>query len=186
MVQDGTALDQAFAAFLRLEASGWKGGGGRGSAIMLHPNLILFYQDLMKQFAADKRCLICLLKLDDKVIAAQFCVIAGRTLYLLKTAYDEAFGKIAPGSQLLHETLKYCCASKSLARLSLVTGPVWAASRWNPGVRDVWKAYVFNSTLVGLSACAAVWLRHAVIFPRKLGRLGVGGWIDVLRAYFGR
>ncbi len=212
LAQDRTALEQAFAAFLRVEASGWKGGSGRGSAIMLHPDLILFYRDLIEQFAADKHCLISLLKLGDRVIAAQFFVIAGKTLYLLKTAYDESFGKSAPGSQLLSEMLKYCCASKSLARLSLVTGPAWAASRWNPGAHDVWKAYVFNSSLGGLSAYSAVWLRHAVAvlarpsvwlrardrgeetyhgasmarrdLPRKSARQAGGGWLDALRGYF--
>lgn len=179
LVQDRTALDQAFAAFAQLEASGWKGGSGRGSAILLHPNLRMFYQDLMQHFAADQRCLISLLKLDGIVIAAQFCVIAGRTLYLLKTTYDETLGPVGPGNQLLHEVLRYCCESKLLVRLSLVTGPAWAVGRWNPDVHQLWKAYVFNSSPRGISAYVAARLRPAVgVVARARSRLCAGGGGD--------
>ena len=167
LVQDCAALDEAFVAFMQLEASGWKGKRGRGSAIMLRPNLERFYQDLMENFAADERCLISLLKLDGHVIAAQFCVIAGTTLYLLKIAYDETFSAMAPGNQLLHDLLRHCCDSQLITSVSLVTVPAWAVGRWNPDAHDVWSAYVFNSSLRGIAAYAAESLRSAFTVAAK-------------------
>lgn len=167
LVQDRTALDEAFAAFMQLEASGWKGNLGRGSAIVLCPNRERFYHDLMDLFAADERCLISLLKLDGRVIAAQFCLIAGTTLYVLKIAYDETFSAVAPGHQLLHDLLRHCCDSKLITRLSLVTGPPWAGQRWKPAAHDVWSAYVFNYSLRGIAAYAAASLRSACTVAAK-------------------
>lgn len=162
LVQDGNALEEAFSAFLRIEASGWKGEPGRGSAIVLRPQLVRFYRELMERFSADGRCQINLLKLDGTVIAAQFCLLVGGTLYLLKIAYDEAYRAEAPGNQLLHAVLEHCCRSPAIAHLSLVTGPPWTAKRWNPLAQDVWSAYLFNTSLRGMAAYAAARLRAAL------------------------
>jgi len=153
IAEDPLALDAAFADFLRLEASGWKGNAG--SAIRLQPHLVNFYRELLQPLAADARCIIARLSLNGSAIAAQFGLLAGRTLYLLKIAYDETFSPMAPGSQLLHEVLRYCCDSPEIDQLSLVTGPAWAANRWNPDAMPVWDAYVFNASLSGLGCYLA-------------------------------
>ncbi len=160
--QDRKDLDRAFEEFVRVEASGWKGANGTGSAIMLDSKLVQFYKDLIGSQAGDKRCLITLLKLDGVAIAAQFCVITRSTLYLLKIAYNEAFSKAGPGSQLLYELLQYCCASPSITHVSLVSAPAWAIGRWNPDIQDVWDAYVFNSNWLGMVSFAAKRLKLVV------------------------
>lgn len=160
-VQEPGELDQAFAAFMRIEASGWK--GRNGSAIALHPHLVRFYRELVEHFGARQRCLINMLEVDGKVIAAQFGIIAGRTLYLLKIAYDEAYGSAAPGNQLLYEAIRYCSASSVLDRLSLTTGPAWAEQRWKPDVQEVWSAYLYNSNARGVAAYAATRVKSAAV-----------------------
>lgn len=153
------ALNEALADFLRLEASGWKGSDGRGSAIMLNPDLDAFYRALTDGFGADGRCAINLLKLDGRVIAAQYGLVVGSRFNLLKIAYDETFAAEAPGSQLLHAMLETCCETAAIAELSLTTGPGWAAGRWNPETHDVWRALVFNASARGLAAHALMHVR---------------------------
>jgi CelD/BcsL family acetyltransferase involved in cellulose biosynthesis len=152
LVQDAEALEGAFSELLEVEASGWKGDGGRGSAIALHGHLTDFYRDIVAERGAETRCSINLLKLDGKAIAAQYCLICGKRANLLKIAYDEAFSAEAPGQQLLLEVLAHCCASPSIDELSLVTGPKWAIGRWNPESQGIWTAQLFNTTLRGLAA----------------------------------
>jgi CelD/BcsL family acetyltransferase involved in cellulose biosynthesis len=147
------SLAEAFQEFMRLEACGWKGNAG--SAIRLQPHLVNFYQEFLQPAAADARCVITLLQLGNRAIAAQFGIVSGRTLNLLKIAYDEAFSPMAPGSLLLHESLKYCCDSPDIDQLSLVTGPAWAADRWNPEAETVWDAYLFNSSICGFGCYIA-------------------------------
>jgi CelD/BcsL family acetyltransferase involved in cellulose biosynthesis len=154
LARQGQALQEAFADFLRLEGSGWKGEAGRGSAICLHPELAGFYGELRDGFGWEDNCLIALLKLDGVAIAAQFCLLAGSTLSIQKIAYDEAWHAEAPGQQLMHDMLGYACANPAITRVSLLTAPLWAKGRWNPEKSDVWEAYFFNRHPRSLLACA--------------------------------
>lgn len=151
LARQGEALDAAYADFLRLEASGWKGHGGQASAIALYPRLRDFYGALKERFAASGDCLISLLKLNDVAIAAQFCLLAGGTLYIQKITYDEAFSAEGPGNQLMFKLLEHCCDEPGISQLSLVTGPAWAKGRWNPLSRDVSEVYVFRPGWRGFS-----------------------------------
>lgn len=168
LVEAREMLDEAFSDLLNVEASGWKGEGGRGSAIYLHQHLIDFYHDLIAESAAGIRCSINLLKLDGKAIAAQYCLICGERANLLKIGYDEAFSAEAPGQQLLHDVLERYCSSASITELSLVTGPAWAIGRWNPEAHDVWSAHVFNLTPRALAAYALTRLKALSVGARKL------------------
>ncbi len=175
MARTGSELDTAFAEFLRLEASGWKGDEGKSSAIALHPHLLGFYTELKVRFAATGTCLISLLKLDDVAIAAQFCLFAGDTLYIQKIAYDEAWHAEAPGSLLLYRLLEYACHDPRIKRLSLVAGPAWAVGRWNPQAQDIWEVHVFKPSLGGLCGFAMrrfkqhVWVPVRSRYERRAG-----------------
>ncbi len=168
LVREPEALDAALADFLRIEASGWKGAAGCGSAITLHREVEAFYRDLTARFGAERRCSINLLRLDGRAIAAQYALIDGRRMNLLKIAYDEAYAAEAPGSRLLHEVLARCCESQEIAELSLVTGPPWAPGRWNPQVSDVWSACVFNASPRGIAAYMATRMKPCVAAAKDL------------------
>lgn len=161
-------LPAAFAEFLKIESSGWKGSHGCHSAITLHPHLVNFYRDLVQNFGEQRRCLIALLKLDGRTIAAQFCLLTGDTLHLLKIAYDESLSAEAPGHQLLYDVLTHCSNSPLINRLSLVTGPAWAQGRWNPDSAQVWDAVLFNHSARGLMAFSIKRMQKAVTRIRQL------------------
>ena len=156
--RDSAPLANAFEEFLRLEQSGWKGAAGRASAIALDARLRRFYESLRTGFCRTGQCFVCLLKIDGRPIASQFCILSGGTLNLLKIAYDETYAAEAPGSQLLDALLRYCCDSREIARLSLVTGPEWGV-RWRPATREVWNLAISNSTVRGLMVYALQALR---------------------------
>ncbi|HEX8963365.1 MAG TPA: GNAT family N-acetyltransferase [Rhodocyclaceae bacterium] len=167
LVREPDALEAALEDFLRIEASGWKGTRGCRSAIALNPHVEAFYREVARRFGADRNCAINLLRLDGKTIAAQYALIDGRRMNLLKIAYDEAYAAEAPGSRLLHDVLAWCCASGEIDELSLVTGPQWAQGRWNPETQDVWSAYVFNASPRGLAACLALRMKPYVAAARE-------------------
>lgn len=139
-------LDAAFAAFLQVECSGWK--AEQGSAIRLHPDLIAFYRSLMQLFGARRECRINLLRLNGDVIAAQFGVVAGRQLNLLKIGYAERHANLAPGHLIMQHTIESVCADPGLDRLSFVTRPPWAAL-WKPESTTVEHHVVFRSSWTG-------------------------------------
>lgn len=168
LVRQGDELEAAFEDFLRLEASGWKGKRGRGSAIRLHPNLLGFYRQLKDDFARIGSCLITLLKLDGTAIAGQFCLQVEDTVYIQKIAYDETWHAEAPGNQLLYRLIEHCCADPAIEQVSLVTAPAWAVGRWNPQCQEVWEAYFFRANPRGLAGLAMRRFKLAVGKPARL------------------
>lgn len=168
LASQGAELDAAFAEFLRLESSGWKGDKGKASAIACHPRLLGFYEELKDRFAASNACLIALQKLNGVAIAAQMCFLAGNTLYIQKIAYDEAWRAEAPGNQLLLKVLEYACENPAISHVSLITGPAWAVGRWNPESCEVWEAYVFKNNLRGLGALTMRRIKTRLWEPGKL------------------
>jgi CelD/BcsL family acetyltransferase involved in cellulose biosynthesis len=139
-------LEQAFESFLQVESSGWK--GAQGTAIRLHSDLVAFYRSLMKQFGERGECRINLLRLNGEVIAAQFGLVAGRQLSLLKIGYLQKHANIAPGHLIMQHTIESVCADPALDRLSFVTQPVWA-HLWKPEATGVEHHVVFRTSWSG-------------------------------------
>ncbi|MFM2346438.1 MAG: hypothetical protein RL654_1191 [Pseudomonadota bacterium] len=127
-------LEDALTHFLDIEASGWKGRSG--SAIRDDVRLVGFYRALVRDFGARGQCRIHRLTLDGRTIAAQFALLGGRQLNLLKIGYDETFAAIAPGHLLMMRIIERTCADPALDRLSLVTNPPWA-HLWKPELAEV-------------------------------------------------
>lgn len=141
-------LEIAYQEFIQVESAGWKGEEGTSTAISLDRNLTGFYFDLAKLFSDRNKCQINLMKIDNKCIAAQFCLIQHGVLYILKIGYDESFKDIAPGSLLLYDLMKKCTEDSSICKLSLVTGPSWA-KRWHPFEEKVYDIVVVNNNIKG-------------------------------------
>ncbi len=99
-------VDDAVDAFLRLEASGWK--GENGTAIALDPALAGFYRRIAHEAAARGALAIRALLLDGRPVAVHLGIVH-RGVYLLpKTAYDESLGNVSPGQLLQREVLAEC------------------------------------------------------------------------------
>lgn len=163
-VTEPDQLDTAFDEFLRVEDSGWK--AEQGSAIRLHADLVAFYRSLMQQFGARGECRINLLRLNGEVIAAQFGLISGGQLNLLKIGYAHKHANLAPGHLIMQHTIESLCADAALDRLSFVTRPPWAAL-WKPESTAVEHHVVFRSSWAGrlLRQAVRLWQRR----PRKAG-----------------
>ena len=121
----------AFDEFCRVEASGWKGVQGTGTAAGLSGPASAYCREL---FLLDgERCWgeVNLLRLDGRAIAAQLCVVSGRTRFVLKIGFDEAHGRLGPGQLLLDHVLRTSCADAGIVALNLVSNQPWHRD-WNP------------------------------------------------------
>ena len=127
----GPEAAQAFATFLQLEASGWKGSGGTGSAVALDPRLAAFYRRLLEAGRPDLRGEIAVLEAAGRPAAAQFAMVDGQCRHVLKIAYDESLARYSPGQVLLEEMLKRACADPALSVTSLVSDMPWHQA-WRP------------------------------------------------------
>ena len=138
-----TGADTAaeFETFLDVEASGWKGSDGTGSAIRLPPQLIAFYRRLATTLQVDDRCEINAVYAQGRCLASQFCVVSGEDYTILKIGYDEEYARIAPGLLLLERTLERCCQDPEIRRVSLVTDGPWQRD-WRPDKIATSQAFI--------------------------------------------
>jgi CelD/BcsL family acetyltransferase involved in cellulose biosynthesis len=141
-------LDEAFAIFLEIEASGWKGEAGTASAIRCQPALLAFYAALVREFRAWDACVINLLWHGDRAVAGQFCLQIGKTLYILKVGFSEVHSKFAPGLLLLEQLLHKVCDDPAIDILHLVNEPPWAAC-FKPKITGVWSYFSPNWSMRG-------------------------------------
>jgi hypothetical protein len=146
--QNGLELEDKFWAFIEVEASGWKGALGIGTAIKLHPNLQCFYRTLTHTLSASGKVSINTLTADGKCIAAQFCILLDDTAYILKIGYDEGYKRYAPGNLLVDLFLKKCMENRTIDRINLITDAEWHED-WKPKSYDKSIFYLFNATPAG-------------------------------------
>jgi Acetyltransferase (GNAT) domain len=138
----------AFEEFLRLEASGWKGQSGTGSAIRLRPELEHFYSLLLDQEGPDFVPEVALLNVNKAAVAAQFSVCARASKHIVKIAYDESQSRFSPGQILLEEVLSMACSSPSIERVSLVTDMSWHQT-WRPQAEETSDVVLFRTKVMG-------------------------------------
>jgi hypothetical protein len=136
------ALGAELNAFMTVEASGWKGQGGTGSAVRLHPELAAFYRDLAAAISgSEDRCEINSLYVEGRCVASQFCVRTGQDYAILKIGYDEAYARLGPGQLLFDTTLERCCSDPEIKRLDLVGDASWCKD-WHTAERSMQQAHV--------------------------------------------
>lgn len=160
-VTDREKLMQALDEFLEVEASGWKGSAGEGTAIKLHPELTAFYRNLIEELAPRGAAVINLLRIGGRAVAAQFCALDADTLYVLKLAYDEQWARAAPGNMLLEWVIKRAGAERRFRYLNLVNDPPWFKD-WRPETIDVCNIDLYNRTPRGLALWLAMRAKHGV------------------------
>lgn len=158
-------LESAFQWFVQVEASGWKGQSGTGTAIQSDPALMRFYRGLLKRFGARGACEVNLLLLRNECIAGQFCLHLDDTVYVLKIGYREDHAPLAPGNMLLEWLLQRATTATPPVRcLHLISGVKWHDD-WKPVSETVSDVYLFNRTARGQA------LRRWVGLRLRLGRM---------------
>jgi len=175
-------LEELFEEFLDVEASGWKGKKGIGTAIKLDARLSTLYRLLLSGYSRAAGCQIHVVRHRDRPIAAAFSLLTNKTLYGLKIGFDEEYARIAPG-KLLHEFIfKECAENPAVERFDFTSDAQWH-SHWRPLRHGAFRLVAYRPTLKGrfarfvdgsrarLGASARRWAQR--FFVRGRGRLRV-------------
>jgi CelD/BcsL family acetyltransferase involved in cellulose biosynthesis len=134
-VRGGETLERDLEAFFALEAAGWKGETGTGTAIASDPALLALYGGFARDAAERGWLRLYLLELDGRPIAADYgCAYEG-TGFLIKTAFDEELGRLAPGLVLRAAVLE-ASIEEGLGRYDFLGGPDSYKTRWTERLRE--------------------------------------------------
>jgi CelD/BcsL family acetyltransferase involved in cellulose biosynthesis len=97
-VARGPETGAAIAAYLALEARGWK--GRTGGAARSHAAICEFLRSTVLALAAEGKAQIDLLDLDSKPVAVAITLFSGDHAWFWKIAYNEDYARFSPGVQL--------------------------------------------------------------------------------------
>lgn len=161
----------ALAHFMELEASGWKGPAGTGSAIAMQRPMQSFYQQLFGEPDSPPMCEVWLLCVAGRAVAAHLSVVSGDCRSVLKIAHDASLKKSSPGTVLLDKVVaEMCAASDGPKRLSLVTGLPWM-EHWHPEHAATGDLWLFRWGWLGTAARA---IHQGHLYWRSLRDRGAG------------
>lgn len=158
----GEGLSQAVAAFLDLEAGGWK--GRRGTALACHQDTRRFALEVFAPRDGASICRADVLRLDGRPIAVGLIVFAGRTGFTVKGAYDESLRSYAPGLILEIEVIRSFLSEGWADRLDAGTSGAHVIDRLWSGRMEV------ADLAFSLSGSAAAWRLTAFDGAAKLRR----------------
>ncbi len=143
-------IAEAVNRYANLESKGWK--AGIGTAISVDNSQGQFYNEVMYRFADLGGALVYELWLGEQLAASRLAIWSQGMIVILKTTYDEALDKYAPGRLLLREVIQSAFLTHpgnviefytdaSADQLSWSTGQRWIRHINFPRSRMVGKLY---------------------------------------------
>ena len=150
----GDGLRSAIESFLALEARGWK--GENGTALACHQNTAEFARQAFNDGANSDSRRADVLFLNGIPIAVNLTIIAGKTGFTAKCAYDENYSSYSPGLLLEVEFLRQYLAEKWADQID-------GGTAGNHVIDGLWGGYTEVADLVFSLAM--------VNASRRLGRL---------------
>jgi CelD/BcsL family acetyltransferase involved in cellulose biosynthesis len=127
----GFETGAALAAFLKLEAAGWK--GANGTALACKPGDAQFIKTAVTEMATTGAAQIATLSRGPAVVAAGVLLRHLRRGYFFKIAYDETLAKTSPGVQLTLDITRHFCGDSAIddADSTAVSG--------HPMIDHIWR-----------------------------------------------
>jgi CelD/BcsL family acetyltransferase involved in cellulose biosynthesis len=135
VIRDGPAVHDAIARYGMLESAGWK--GRQGTAVSIDNPQGHFYEDLLRNFAQTGQTRIIEFWLAGKLVAARLIILHDGMWIMLKTSYDESLAALAPGRQLLFETLRRAFAELGTGSVEFYTNATPDQAEWATDLRFI-------------------------------------------------
>ena len=147
-VLDGSSeLEDALEAGFAIEEAAWK--GERGTAINSSETTRRFYKEISRWAAARGWLRLCFLRSGDDRLVFDLCLETREAHYLLKTGYNPAFRKLAPGMLMRREMLRRAFAGGSHSYEFLGSDNPWKLE-WTDTTRPRLLLQAFAPSAAGL------------------------------------
>jgi CelD/BcsL family acetyltransferase involved in cellulose biosynthesis len=166
----------ALAAFLKLEASGWK--GARGTALAQVEGDAAFIRRATSALAETGNCEIVTLRAGETPVASGIVLRHQSRAFFFKLGVDERFAKFSPGVQLTLDLTRHLCADPDIASADST------ASADHPMINPIWRGrFAIGDVLIPLKPRdPAVAVIHAALVARNLAREAARKAVHFVRA----
>jgi len=154
---DDLPIDEATRIFVELEASGWKGESGTGTATKCSGARQAFLEELAGG-GDGLEIKLHLLLAGGAPVAAMYCITVGDTHLVLLSGYDERYARASPGHLLVHEVIRWAVA-RGMRELDFMScAPHWR--RWHPAERSMRQLTISDGSVKGVLVHQARRLRN--------------------------
>jgi len=140
-------IAEALAEYGRLEASGWK--VEMGTAVALDNAQGRFYREMMKAFCGQGRGEVWRYRFGDTTVAMDLCVAAGRTLVVLKTAFDSSHKTTSPATLLHQDAFRRVFESGQYDRIEFYGRIMEWHTRWTDRARKLFHITAYRWAAIG-------------------------------------
>lgn len=168
VVSNDARLDELVDEGFAVERLGWK--GEEGSAVASDPATMRFYREIAHWAAARGELRLGFLRVDGRAIAFDFSVESNGVHYLLKTGFDPALSRCAPGKLLRYRMIEHAFTTGILLYEFLGTDNPWKYE-WTQTVRTRSLIQCFSRSLAG----RADWALFALARPAVKKILSLAG-----------
>jgi CelD/BcsL family acetyltransferase involved in cellulose biosynthesis len=137
---------EAFAAFVRLEGSGWK--EAQGSAMADNPREVGFYREAARWAAGRGWLRLAFLRLDDELVAGDLALECEGAHLVLKTGYAPEWEELSPGRLLREDSIRRAFAEGLITYEFLGNAARWKWS-WTSQARRLHRITAFAPNAIG-------------------------------------
>ncbi|MGQ5523154.1 GNAT family N-acetyltransferase [Chitinimonas sp. PSY-7] len=125
-----------------LESAGWKAANGTA----VHPDNAQgrFYRQMLENFCTLGRGRIYRYRFGDKVVSMDLCVDNGKTIVILKTAYDESYKSISPSTLMRQDEFQALFAEGQFKRIEFYGKVMEWHTRWTETKRTIYHATAYR------------------------------------------
>jgi CelD/BcsL family acetyltransferase involved in cellulose biosynthesis len=161
-IREGQRVQNALPEVIRVSSLSWKKDTGNS---LDQPGPRAFIETLTNNLQSTGQLSIWLLRLDGKVIATEYQVIADGHVYALRSDFDPAYSDMSPGTFLNHYLLKRLFGS-DLIRYYMGPGENAYKMRWTDHAEPIYRLTAYSPTARGQ---LLRWLnRSARLLARRL------------------
>ncbi len=140
---DQTEMSEGVRRFGELETSGWK--AAEGTAVSIDNPQGAFYSEVLGRFAASNQATIYELRIGEKLAASRLVISSSQMSIILKTTYDEALARFAPGRILLYRVIQARLEKSSAETIEFYTNATRDQAEWATFGRNIQNIQLFRS-----------------------------------------
>jgi CelD/BcsL family acetyltransferase involved in cellulose biosynthesis len=141
LIRSGDEIDHYMDLYYEVYSKSWQEREGIGPT---------FHRDLAKMAGGNAWLRLGFLFLDGSPIASQFWVLCNGHAFILKTVYDQEYGKYSPGKILTSELIKFVIDNDKVKTIDYVQGDEAYKQDWTPKRRERKGLLAFNNNIKGL------------------------------------
>ena len=155
-ITDQTEMNEGVRRFGELETAGWK--GAEGTAVSVDNPQGEFYSEVLRRFAASNQAAIYELRVGDNLAASRLVVSNSQICIILKTTYDEALARFAPGRVLLYRVIQARLDKSSAEAIEFYTNATRDQAEWTTFGCNIQNIQIFrrHSFAIAFSTLKAI------------------------------